>query len=88
MENTETRGLYVIYDKLAEKSGPVFEAVNDAVAARAARQMLHNVVDSEDYELMYIGRIVDKTAQLELDANHVVYFKFNYNIGSSDIKGE
>lgn len=88
MENTQKRGLYVIYDRLAEKSGPVFEAVNDAVAARAARQMLQNVVDSDDYELMYIGNIIDKTAQLELDTNHVVYFKLNYNIGSSDIKGE
>ena len=29
--------MYVVYDRVAEESGPIFEAKNDGTAARAAR---------------------------------------------------
>lgn len=32
--------LYVVYDRLAEESGPVFEAKSDAVAVRAFNNMM------------------------------------------------
>ncbi len=52
-------GLYVVYDKLAEESGPVFEAKNDQVARRAYNQILgQNKVNSADeYALYKVGEI-------------------------------
>lgn len=45
--------LYVIYDKTARKSGPVFEAENDSVAIRRYQLGLKEIDDpyKEDYAL-------------------------------------
>ena len=32
--------MYVVYDRVAEESGPIFEAKNDGTAARAARELV------------------------------------------------
>lgn len=46
--------LYTIYDKVAQESGPLFEAKNDTVAIR-----MYNGVNfpgnREDYQLYYLG---------------------------------
>ena len=47
------RRLYSIYDKVAEDYGPVYEAVNDAVAVRAyVRLMQQQGADMGDYDLV------------------------------------
>ena len=48
--------LYVIVDKLAEESGPVFEAANDKVARRQYKKMMQDV-DETEYQLLRVGRI-------------------------------
>lgn len=50
--------IYVVYDRVAEESGPVFEAKNDGVAIR---QYLHliktkNMVPA-DFNLLHVGEI-------------------------------
>lgn len=51
-------GLYVIFDKLAELHGPIFEAVNDAVAVRNYEKI---GLDPKEFILKSIGmRIGDK----------------------------
>lgn len=62
------RRLYVIYDTIAEDSGPVFEAVNDGVARRyydklCAENMQDPVFKANDYQLICVG-IIDKTTFL------------------------
>lgn len=47
--------LYTIYDRLAEEAGPIFHAKNDAVALRAAKNLLKDVANAADYVLHHIG---------------------------------
>lgn len=49
--------LYTIYDRVAERAGPVFVQVNDATASREFRLSLQSssVADAEDYQLMRLG---------------------------------
>lgn len=49
-------GLYSIYDKIAQESGPVFQAKNDDVAVRAACSLLRSVDSCEDFVLYRVGR--------------------------------
>lgn len=64
MENKQ--GLYVIYDRLAEESGPVFEARNHAVAARMFQRTLEKVVAGErnEYKLLRVGSIDHATSEV------------------------
>lgn len=52
-----TMSLYTVYDRLAQESGPVFEAKNDAVAMRGFRKMLGDSINPEEYRLLKIGKI-------------------------------
>lgn len=54
---TDITNLYTVYDILAEKYGPVFESVNDAVATRQFRNMLKDMPDisKEDFQLVKLG---------------------------------
>ena len=49
--------LYCLFDKVAETSGPIFEARNDPAAARAVQQMFKNAPDQnpDDYQLFCLG---------------------------------
>jgi hypothetical protein len=50
--------LYILYDKVAEEGGPVFQAKNDAVALRHFEQAMaaqHGVMHPEDFKLLCIG---------------------------------
>lgn len=54
MEETH---LYVVVDRLAEETGPVFTARNDQVAARVVMHMLaEQEVDLKLYELYHVAR--------------------------------
>lgn len=51
--------LYVMHDKLAEESGPIFEAKNDAVATRAFHNLLSDCAGRvSEYALLRLG-VVD-----------------------------
>lgn len=49
--------IYVINDRLANENGPVFQAVNDAVALRQFTQVLEKTKYPEDYKLFCVGEI-------------------------------
>lgn len=54
------KNLYCIYDKVAQESGPIFEAKNDGVAERMYFDLVQNqrknpVFDQDDYELLCLG---------------------------------
>jgi hypothetical protein len=53
--------LYCVYDRVAELAGPVFQAVNDGVARRAAMQMLGKVpeYDRDSFSLRSLGSFDD-----------------------------
>lgn len=49
--------LYVIYDCVAEESGPVYEAKNDAIALRNYGNFLKKMEHKEDFRLFKVGEI-------------------------------
>lgn len=54
-DGMETR-LYVIRDRVAEDSGPIFQAVNDGVAIRSYRAfMAQSPVEKDEYMLLCVG---------------------------------
>lgn len=63
----ESMNLYVVRDIVADQSGPVFEAVNDGVAARQYRAIVKDAENPADYQLLCIGRVDRSTGQAEID---------------------
>lgn len=52
--------IYTIYDKVAEQSGPVFQAPNDATALRQFRHLLAQPgIVPDDFQLWCIGEFED-----------------------------
>lgn len=49
--------IYTLYDTVAEESGPLFEAINDATAARSAAHVLKDVESPDDYKLICVGKV-------------------------------
>jgi len=49
--------LYAVRDRIAEETGPIFMAKNDAIALRQTQQLLRSeqVTDPEDFELWMVG---------------------------------
>lgn len=58
--------MYVVYDKLAQESGPVVECKNNAVAVRQFRLMIEKTGRPEEYQLLYLGKINHDTQEMEL----------------------
>ncbi len=58
--SSNVRKLYVIQDRVAEQYGPVFDAVNDAVALRQFRVALEKSPFLSDFLLLCIGQIDEK----------------------------
>lgn len=54
-------GLYVVFDRLAEESGPIFEAKTDGVALRSFKKFTATGVSSE-FQLLKLG-IIDHEVQ-------------------------
>lgn len=50
-----TEKVYVIYDTVAEKAGPLLEAPNDQVALRHFMQVLKSAYTPGDYQLWCVG---------------------------------
>ena len=58
--------LYCIYDRLAEKAGPVFHADNDAVAIRGYNRLVEKGdIDTDDYQLCRIGEYNEATMEIQ-----------------------
>lgn len=58
-------GIYTIYDKVAEISGPVFQAKNDSTAIRMLADLVMRIdVVAEDYEMYRIGTWDDETREM------------------------
>lgn len=51
--------IYVVYDKVAQESGPIFESKNDGTAIRSFRRLLAEVPKElhEEYQLLCIGSV-------------------------------
>lgn len=49
--------LYTIMDTVAEKAGPVMEAISDAVACREFLDLMKRSPYPQDYELIRVGFI-------------------------------
>lgn len=56
-EEVVTNYLYVIYDRIADDSGPVFQAKNDEVACRQVVRTLASTWNPQDYQLLRIGKV-------------------------------
>jgi hypothetical protein len=73
--------LYVIYDRVAEESGPVFEAINDGIANRAYKAFLakqtHAWFDETDYALICVGELDKKTNILISEPPREVYISLS-----------
>jgi hypothetical protein len=69
--------LYVIYDKVAQESGPLFSAVNDGVAIRNFRGILKDVtaVDKDSYRLFFIGTYDNVKMNLVESMPDEIYFE-------------
>lgn len=69
-------GIYVIFDKVAEESGPMFEAVNDGIALRQACNILKPLPPSlhSDYQLVKIGEYDTKDMQIFVIPPEVIDF--------------
>lgn len=63
--------LYTIFDRVAEESGPVFEAKNDGVALRKFQALALNTegAQPDDFKLLSVGEIdhdIQKISQTEI----------------------
>lgn len=68
--------LYVIHDKLAEESGPLFEAKNDATASRSFNQLIEQNPGTRvtEFALLRLGSIDHATNAVTLLENPEVVF--------------
>lgn len=58
--------LYVVYDKVAGESGPVFEAKNHGTAARNYRREMEKLPTSAaEYMLLHVGSIDHDTSLIK-----------------------
>jgi len=57
--------IYVMYDRVAQESGPVWEAKNDGVAVRGFNQMLEKSrVPPEEYRLLRVASMDKETNEV------------------------
>lgn len=63
--------LYTVYDSVAEEAGPIFQAVNDAVALRNYNNMMASTphVNKDEYKLLCIGTFCTTVCLVE-GVNH------------------
>lgn len=61
--------LYVIYDRVAEEAGPIWEAQNDGIAQRGYQKFMAEAqspyFEETDYMLLCIGTIDKTTSNIE-----------------------
>lgn len=69
-------GMYVIYDKVAEEAGPIFQAVNNGVALRQAVNVLKPLPVSlrDEYQLVKVAEFETKDMQIYILPPEIVDF--------------
>lgn len=55
--------LYLVYDRMADEHGPVFQSRNDGTALRTFTSMLKDTTYPEDFELLCVASI-DKSGNV------------------------
>jgi rRNA maturation protein Nop10 len=68
------KGVYTIKDNLAGQCGPLFDAVNDAVAWRSFKQVMQKCPDPQEYTLFRVAEFDDMLGQVELVISSEVSF--------------
>lgn len=58
--------LYVVYDRLAQESGPIFECKNHGVARRAYDQMIAKTGRMDEYQLICLGSVNHDNQRLDI----------------------
>jgi hypothetical protein len=61
-----TMHVYVVFDRLANESGPLFEAKNDAVARRNYDRLVSQAGRPDEYQLLRLGIIDHDNQKLEV----------------------
>lgn len=58
--------VYAVFDRVAEEAGPLFCAINDAVAVRMYRHLIAGTVsaDPKDFYLLYVGDYDNKEVKI------------------------
>ena len=79
-------GLYTIYDKVAQETGPIFEAKNDAVASRSARNLLSKSLSADDYKLLRVGFTDKSTGVITIEIPPVEIDPFSLDIQLTDME--
>jgi hypothetical protein len=69
--------LYVIYDKVALESGPIFEAKNDGVAFRRYNAILQESDHPDDFQLLKVGLFDHDNNTGEISDVEEVYINLN-----------
>lgn len=59
-------GLYIIFDRVAQEGGPIFEAKNDMVAYRNFQRLVNKMEHQEDFRLMKVGKYLHDTVRIEV----------------------
>ena len=77
-------GLYTIHDKIAQETGPIFEAKNDAVASRSARNLLKDVSQTDDFKLLRVGFTDKSTGVITIEIPPVEIDPFSLEIQLTD----
>jgi len=57
--------LYIVYDRVAEECGPIFEQPTDGAAKRLYRELMKDgKARQNEYKLLYIGKIDRSTGRI------------------------
>jgi len=82
--------MYSVRDKAAEQFGPIFEAINDAVAVRQFKILLAkvDVRFKEEYMLYKIGSFDKETGNIENELTFIDTFIKSISENDSQIKSE
>lgn len=69
-------GVYVIYDKVAEESGPLFQAVNNGIALRQAVNVLKPLPASlrDDFQLVKVAEYDTRDMQIYIIPPEIIDF--------------
>ena len=73
-----TTRIYVVYDRLACESGPLFEAKNDAVSRRQYDKLIQRTARPEEYQLLCIG-------MMDHDVNKLTVFDKPEEVGFQEV---
>lgn len=78
--------LYTVLDKIADESGPIFCAKNDAVANRSFNSMLKDIApnDRDSYVLYTMGTFDTDTMELEKFKAREVMASLNMYVEEND----